>query len=127
MSLGKRIAIAIAIAAGLYAISLGIGGALYATDNIPLGPTHNDCENFREDIAEEQGIDEEDVEQEDIKALAEECLAEHVFEDQSEPFRTEYVIWGMWPGVVCAVIFLLWPAWSRILHNQEVAEGDPHE
>jgi len=118
---------AVAIAAGLYAVSLSVGGALYATDNIPLGPTHNDCENFRERLAEEQGIDEQDVAQEDIKALAEACLSGHRFDGQSEPFRTEYVVWGMWPGIVCAVVFLLWPAWSRILHNQEVAEAADEE
>ena len=117
----KRVGVALAIAAVLYGVGLGVGSLLYATGVIATGATHNDCEGFREQIAEERGIDEEDVEQRDIKALAEACLAGHGLTEE-EAFREEYLLWSAWPAAICAVIFLVWPIWSRILHNQEEAE-----
>ena len=117
----RRIGVAVAIAAVLYGVGLGVGSVLYATGTIATGATHNDCEDFRRQIADEQGIDEEDVKQSDIKALAEACLATHELTEE-EAFREEYLFWPVWPAVICAVIFLLWPPWSRILHNQELAE-----
>ena len=123
MTFTNRILIALGIAAAIYAVALGIGGVLYATDNIPLGATHNDCEGIRKAIAEERGIKEHDVEQSELKERTRVCLEEHRFDDQSEPFRKEYLVWGAWPGIVCGIIFLSWPSWARILHNQEVAEG----
>lgn len=118
----KRILIAIAIAAGIYGIALGVGSLLYATGTIGTGATHNTCADFRNNIAEERGIDEEDVPQEDIKNATAACLEEQTLTER-EAYRSEYLFWTLWPGVICAVIFLLWPAWSAILHRQEVAEG----
>jgi hypothetical protein len=118
----KRVGIALAIAAALYGIGLGVGSLLYATGVIATGATHNDCEGFREQIAKgPPAIDEEDVKQSDIKALAESCLAGHKLTEE-EAFREEYLIWSAWPAAICAVIFLAWPMWGRILHNQEEAE-----
>lgn len=117
----KRIAVAIVIAAGIYAIALGIGTLLFATGTIATGATHNDCPNYREDIAREQGIDEEDVPDEQVKNATIACLEEHELTEE-EAYRSEYLFWSVWPGVICAVIFLLWPVWTRILLNQEAAE-----
>ncbi len=128
----KRIGIAIAIVAAIYGVSLGAGSLLYATDTIGTGATHNDCEDFRKTIADEKGIDEEDVEQRDIKALAAECLKGHELTAR-EAFRSEYLFWSAWPAVICAAVFLAWPAWARILRNQEEGDesepkgGSPHE
>ena len=121
----KRAGISLLIALGIYGIAAGTGTVLYTTGAIGTGATHNDCENFREILAEEQGIDEEDVKQRDIKALAEECLAGHELTEE-EAFREEYLIWPAWPAAIVAVIFLLWPVWSRILHNQEQADPVGH-
>jgi hypothetical protein len=119
----KRIAIAVVIAAAIYGIAVGIGSLLYATDAIATGATHNDCPDFRQEIADEMGIDEEDVEQSDIKVRAQECLAEHELTEE-DAFREEYIIWPAWPAVICAIIFLLWPLWSRILINHEEEENE---
>ena len=70
-----------------------------------------------------RGIDERDVEQRDIKQRAATCLATHELTER-EAFRSEYLFWGAWPAAICAVIFLLWPAWSRILHNQEQSDEE---
>ena len=117
----KRLAIAIAIAAAIYGVGVSIGGILWAADALPRGATHNDCENFKKTIAEEKKIDEEDVKQSEIKALAEECLRGH--ERDKGHVIHDFVTWSVWPAVICALIFLAWPAWARALHNQEVAEG----
>lgn len=116
----KRLLLAIAIAGAIYAIGAGIGGALWAADSIPIGATHNDCADFKAIIAEERGIDEEDVEQSDIKALAIECLAGHERED-ADVLR-DFLVWSVWPALICAGIFLIWPAWTKTLLNQEAAE-----
>jgi len=126
LTLRQRLVFALAIATVIYGASLGAGLLLYGTGAIATGATHNDCENFREDIARERGIDEEDVPQRDIKALAEQCLAGHELTEE-EAFREEYLFWPVWPAAICAVIFLLWPAWARILHNQEAADGVVHD
>ena len=117
----KRIGMAVVIAALIYGVALGVGSLLYATDVIATGATHNDCDNFKADIAEERGIDEEDVPQSAIKARAQDCLAGHEL-TKGEAFRTEYLTWAAWPAVVCALIFLAWPAWAAALHRQEQAE-----
>lgn len=119
----KRIGIAIAIAAGIYGVALGTGTLLYVTGAIGTGATHNTCSGFREEIADERGIDEEDVAQRDIERATEDCLNEpgHVLTEE-EAYRSEYLFWSIWPGIICAVVFLVWPLWARILHNQEVAE-----
>lgn len=118
----RRIGIAIAIAAAIYGAALGAGTILYTTGAIGTGATHNDCPNFREDIAEQRGIDEEDVPDDDVKNATIACLEEHELTER-EAFRSEYLFWSIWPGVICAVIFLLWPVWTRILLNQDEAEA----
>jgi hypothetical protein len=126
LTLLQRLVFALAIAVIIYGVSLSVGLVLYGTGAIATGATHNDCENFREELAPQYGGDEEDVPQSAIKALAEECLAGHELTEE-EAFREEYLFWPVWPAAICAVIFLLWPAWSRILHHQETAEGVVHE
>jgi hypothetical protein len=122
MKLTTRILIALAIAAGLYGVALGVGSTLYATGTIATGATHNDCDKFREKLAPQYGGDEHDVPQSAIKANAKECLAWHEL-TKDEAFRTEYLFWPLWPAAIGAIVFLLWPVWARFLHNQEAAEG----
>jgi hypothetical protein len=117
----KRIAIAVAIALGIYGLAVGAGSVLYTTGYIATGATHNDCANFGAEIAQARGIDAKDVPQSDIKDATVACLATHTL-SEGHAFRSEYLFWSLWPGVVCAAIFLLWPVWSRILSNQEDAE-----
>lgn len=117
-----RLLIAIAIAAGIYGIALGIGTTLYVTDAIGTGATHNDCANYREEIARERGIDETDVEQREIKERTQACLDDHELTAR-EAYRSEYLFWSIWPGIICAVVFLVWPVWAQALHNQEQAEA----
>lgn len=136
----KRILIAIAIAAGIYGIALGVGGIVYATDNIPLGPTHNDCGDLKPVIAErEHGGDEEEVTQEELKQETIDCLAgEGLYVEEGTHYRTEeevireYILWSIWPGIIVAVIFLLWPVWTQVLLNHEdedlrKGEDVPHQ
>jgi len=118
----KRIAIALAIAAAIYGAALGAGTLLYTTGVIATGATHNDCPNYREEIARERDIDEEDVPDELVKDETIACLEEHELTER-EAFRSEYLFWSVWPGIICAVIFLLWPTWTRILLNQDEAEA----
>jgi hypothetical protein len=119
----KRLGIAIAIALVIYGISVGVATVIYAGGWMPTGAAHNDCPDYRHEIAEEQGIDEEDVEQEQIKAATEACLAEHEREEQ-DVYRTA-LLWSIWPAVITGLIFLAWPVWTGILHRQE--EADPVE
>lgn len=121
----KRLLIALVIAGAIYSIGLSVGGVLAMTDSLPLGATHNECDEFAKIIAEEKGIDEEDVEQSDIKALAEECLAGHV-RTESDVLK-DFVVWSVWPAAICALIFLIWPLWARTLENQDAAEGIKHK
>jgi hypothetical protein len=114
----KRLAIAVLIAGAIYGLAVGIGSTLYATGNMPTGATHNDCADYRQEIADERNIDPEDVPQEEIKQRTEACLATHELTEE-EAFRSEYLFWSIWPGVICALVFLMWPVWSRILFNQE--------
>jgi hypothetical protein len=122
MTSAKRLLVALAIAAGIYGVALGVGSFLYATDLIGTGATHNDCEGYREEIAEEQGIDEQDVDQDEIERRTEACLDSHEL-TAKEAFRTEYLFWSAWPALICAVIFLTWPLWVGVLMRQEEAEG----
>ena len=117
----KRIGIALAIAVFIYGVALGAGSLLYASGVIATGATHNDCENFKEELAPQYGGNAKDVPQSAIKARAEECLAGHEL-TKGEAFKTEYLMWAAWPAVVCAMIYLAWPRWSRILHRQEQSE-----
>jgi len=114
----KRLLVAAIIAAGIYGIAVGAGSLLFATGVIATGATHNDCADYRRDIAHERGIDEEDVPQSEIRARTEACLATHELTER-EAFRSEYLFWSIWPGVICAIIFLMWPVWTRTLLNQE--------
>lgn len=117
----KRILIALAIAIGIYGVAVGAGSLLYATGVIATGATHNDCADFKKEIAEARGIDEKDVAQSEIKNATRACLDEHEL-TEGHAFRTEYLFWGAWPAAVCAMIFLAWPVWARILSNQQEAE-----
>lgn len=118
----KRILLALAIAAGIYGAILSVGIVLYQTGNIATGATHNDCGDLKQEIADrDYGGDEELVPQEQLKQETILCLEEHELTPE-EAFRSEYLIWGVWPGIICAVIFLLWPLWSKVLENQEAAE-----
>jgi hypothetical protein len=123
----RRLLIAVALALGIYGIALGAGSLLYVTGVIAIGPTHNDCEGYREEIARERGIKEEDVPQSEIRARTAACLDGHKLSEQ-QAFREEYLMWAAWPAVVVAVIYLFWPAWARALERQdedEAAAGEP--
>ena len=117
----KRIGIALALAVGIYGLAVGAGALLYATGAIATGATHNDCVGIKEKLATQLGIAEEDVPQAEISRATSACLDTHEL-TKSEAFRSEYLFWAAWPGLVCAVVFLAWPVWARTLHNQEVAE-----
>lgn len=119
----KRIGIALAIAAGIYGFAAGTGAILYATDTIGTGATHNDCVDYRDEIAAEQGIDPEDVEQSAIKSRTQACLATHE-QTAQDAFRSEFLFWSIWPGVICALVFLIWPVWTRVLLRQEEHEDN---
>ncbi len=117
----KRIVMALAIALAIYGAAVGVGSLLYATGAIATGATHNGCAGFRSKIADERGIDDSDVPQQDVRDATRACLDQHTL-TKREAFRSEYLFWSVWPAVICAVIFLAWPAWARILRNQEQAE-----
>lgn len=118
----KRILIAMLIAGGIYGIAVGVGSLLYATGTIATGATHNDCGELKQSIADrEYGGDEEKVTQEQLKRETIDCLATHDLTER-EAFRTEYLFGAIWPGVICALIFLVWPIWTRVLENQEAAD-----
>lgn len=128
----KRILIAFVIACGIYGIAVGTGSVLYATDVIPTGPTHNDCGDLKNEIADrDYHGDEEEVPQEQLKQETIDCLAgEGLYVEEgshylteSEAFRSEWLFWSIWPGIICAVVFLLWPIWRRVLENQEQADA----
>ena len=114
----KRIGMAVGIAVVIYALALGVGSVLYATGTIATGATHNDCADFKHEIAKERGIDQADVPQSDIAQRTQECLDGHVLTER-EAFRSEYLFWSIWPGAISAVIFLLWPRWTRVLMQQD--------
>jgi hypothetical protein len=116
----KRVLLAAAIAAVIYALALGVGSALYASGAIATGATHNDCAGFRAQIATERGIAEEDVPQADIGAATAACLEGHTL-TKWEAFRSEYLLWSAWPAAVCAAVFLGWPVWAGALERQEAA------
>ena len=115
----KRIGIAAAIALAIYGVALGVGSLLYATGTIATGATHNDCD--RALIARTLGKAQDDLTQQELKTETAKCLDQHTL-TKGDAFRSEYLFWSAWPGVICAVIFLLWPIWTRILRNQEDAE-----
>ena len=115
----KRIGVAAAIALAIYGVALGVGSLLYVTGAIATGATHNDCD--RALIARTLGKAEDDLTQQELKTGTAKCLDQHTL-TKGDAFRSEYLFWSAWPGVICAVIFLLWPIWTRILRNQEDAE-----
>ena len=118
-----RLLIALAIAGGIYGVAVGVGGAVYASGNMPTGATDNDCPDYRQEIADREGIDAEDVPQEQIKSETEACLAGHEQTDE-EAFRNEFLFWSAWPAIICAVVFLVWPIWTRVLLKQEAHADD---
>lgn len=103
----------------IYGLMVGMGSVLYAAGAIGQGATHNDCSDYRHAIAVEQGISQEDVPQEQIKTATQECLDEHGL-SKWEAFRTEYLMWAVWPALVSAGIFFVWPLWAAALHRQEL-------
>lgn len=115
----KRFALAAAIAFGIYGVAVGAGSLLYMTGAIATGATHNDCD--RAVIARTLGKAQDDVTAQELKTETRKCLDAHTL-TKGEAFRSEYLFWSAWPAVICAVIFLVWPVWARILHNQEQAE-----
>jgi len=118
----RRFAIALVIAVGVYGIALGIGTLLYQTGAIGTGATHNDCDTVKADLARARGVSEEDIPQADVKAATRACLDAHEL-TKWEAFRSEYLFWSVWPGIILAGLFLLWPWWTRVLHHQEIAEA----
>ncbi len=118
----KRIFLALAIAAAIYGAELGAGTLLYVTGAMPTGATHNNCPDFRHELASQYGGDAQNVPQSAVKAAAEQCLSGHEL-TKREAYRTEYVFWSAWPAVLFAIIFLAWPVWAETLHNQEREDG----
>ena len=124
MSLSRRLLVALIIFGGIYGVAMGTGFILYRTEAIGTGPLHTDCPDYKPIIAEEQGIDEEDVQQDDIQQRAIACHeAEKAEITYREAFRAEYLFWSFWPAAICALVFLAWPAWTRILIRQEEREA----
>lgn len=118
----KRIAFAVGIGAVVYALALGAGSLLYATGAIATGATHNDCADFRHEIAKERGIGDGEVPQNEIKARTQACLASHELTAR-DAFRSEYLFWSIWPAVICAAVFMMWQLWARALERQELADA----
>ena len=72
-------------------------------------------------IARTLGKAQDDVTQQELKTETAKCLDAHTL-TKGEAFRSEYLFWSAWPAVISAVVFLLWPLWTRILRNQGDAE-----
>ena len=115
----KRIVMALAIALGIYGVAVGAGSVLYATGAIATGATHNDCD--RGVIAKALGKSQDDLTQQELKTETTKCLDTHTL-TKGHAFRSEYLFWSAWPAIICAMVFLAWPVWTRILRNQEAAE-----
>ena len=115
----KRIGGAVAIALAIYGLAVGAGSLLYVTGAIPTGATHNDCD--RALIARTLGKAQDDLTQQELKTETRKCLDGHQL-TEGHAFRSEYLFWSIWPAVICAAVFLAWPAWGRVLHNQEDAD-----
>ncbi len=117
----KRIGIALALAVAIYGLAVGAGSLLYVSGAIATGATHNDCVGIKQTLAARLGIAEEDVPQSEIARATQTCLDTHEL-TKGEAFRGQYLFWSAWPGVICALIFLVWPVWARTLHNQQATE-----
>ncbi len=115
----KRIVFALAIALGIYGVAVGAGSLLYATGAIATGATHNDCD--RGVIAKALGKAQDDLTQQELKTETTKCLDTHTL-TKGAAFRSQYLFWSAWPAIICAMVFLAWPVWTRILRNQEAAE-----
>ena len=115
----KRIVMALVIALGIYGVAVGAGSLLYATGAIATGATHNDCD--RGVIAKALGKSQDDLTQQELKTETTKCLDTHTL-TKGGAFRSEYLFWSAWPAIICAMVFLAWPVWARILRNQEAAE-----
>ncbi len=116
-----RLVIGAIIAAGVYATALVAGSTLYGSGAIGTGATHNDCADFRHEIARERGISDDDVPQSEIKARTQACLGQHQL-TAGTAFRSEYLFWSLWPAIICGAAFFMWPLWARALERQEMAE-----
>ena len=98
------------IAAVIYGLALGAGSLLYATGAIATGATHNDCENFKEELAPQYGATKRTYPRVPSSRSPRSASPGHELTER-EAFRTEYLMWAAWPAVVCAMIFLAWPRW----------------
>jgi hypothetical protein len=107
MSRTARLSIAVLIAAVIYGAGLGVGSLLYATGAIATGATRRPRVSGRRS-PRSGGIDEGRAAGW-IKARRRRVCGHELTE---EVFRSEYLFWPVWPAAICAVIFLLWPAWS---------------
>src|SRR4029078_2410578 len=117
----RHLLIALGIAAAIYGLAVGAGAVLYATGAIATRATHNDCADFKHEIATERGITEQDVPQSEIAQRTQACLDGHTL-TKGHAFRTEFLFAALWPAIISAAIFLVWPRWTRILFRQEAAE-----
>ena len=115
----RRTALAVGIGVVIYALALGAGSVLYMTGVIATGATHNDCADYRSEIAQERGIGEDQVPQSEIKTRTQACLASHELTER-HAFRSEYLFWSIWPAAICVAVFLIWPLWARALERQEL-------
>ena len=115
----KHAGVALAIGLTIYGLAVGAGSLLYATGAIATGATHNDCD--RAVIARTLGKPQDDVTQQELKTETQKCLDAHTL-TKREAFHSEYLFWSAWPAAICALVFLAWPAWARILRKQEEAE-----
>jgi hypothetical protein len=111
--------VALAIALGIYGVAAGAGSLLYATGAIATGATYNNCD--RGVIARTLGKAQDDLTQQELKSETAKCLEGHTL-TKGDAFRSEYLFWSAWPAAICAMVFLAWPVWTRILRNQEDAE-----
>ena len=118
----KRVAGAVGIGVVIYAVAAGAGCVLYATGAIATGATHNDCADYRREIAKERGIGDDEVPQSEIKTRTQACLASHEL-SEGHAFRSEYLFWSIRPAVICAAVFFMWPLWARALERQEFADA----
>jgi hypothetical protein len=118
----RRLAIAAGIVVVIYAVALGLGTLLYQTGAIGTGATHNTCDGLRKQLAEELHVAEDEVPQSALKARTESCLEGHELTAR-EAYRSEYLFWTLWPAVVVAGVYLLWPAWAAALHRQDLADA----
>ena len=75
----------------------------------PTGATHNDCADFkRADRGGARHRRGRRAAERRSSGATQACLDEHELTTE-HAFRTEYLFWSLWPAVICARVFLLWP------------------